>query len=40
MAEGKKAAKKMQSYSRKITVMAEQEGTYLWTVAVLIDGDL
>jgi hypothetical protein len=30
----------MQSYSRKIIVMAEQGGIHLWTVAVLIHGDL
>jgi hypothetical protein len=28
------------SYSRKITVMAEHGGTHLWTVAILIHGDL
>jgi hypothetical protein len=28
------------SYSRKIMVMVEQEGTHLWTIAILIHGDL
>jgi hypothetical protein len=28
------------SYSRNITVIAEQEGTHLWTIVVLIHGDL
>jgi hypothetical protein len=27
-------------YSRKIMVMAEQEGTHLWTIVVLIHRDL
>jgi hypothetical protein len=40
---GERKGRKLQedtSYARKITIMAEQEGTHLWTIVILIHGDL